>query len=275
MLKSKKYLLFTHFLIKIFTVDSTANSLAYGNCTQLECSTKQACATIYRKPNFSGWRQCLTFQNNECISLNSWWTSSYSRLSSINTHGTCIRLFYGERCTGLSLEVKPGYHPDTLNKILHFEDKVLSVSSCNRPSGNMYCYIRFLFSKHVDSLTFTVASGKILKMMDKIVSFGISELSAEIPGLSLLYSSLKAITGLFNTDDSTAAMIDAKIEQALVQNAASQLSAKMHVIENRLESVLSNSTLEMDKRYALLLALHTSQELQKLFQDNNYVLFKN
>ncbi len=49
-------------------------------------------------------------------------------------------------------------------------------------------------------------------MMEKVVLFRVFELSTEIPRLTLFYSGLKAITGIFNTNDFTSA----KIEQALV-----------------------------------------------------------
>ncbi len=112
-------------------------------------------------------------------------------------------------------------------------------------------------------------------VLDDLASLASSGFSAVIPGHGLFYSGLKFVIGLFNSEKSTEALIDAKIEEAFARNSASQISAKMHVIDNRLESLLSTATPPGDRRIDLGLALHTCEEVKKLFEDNNYSFSKN
>lgn len=247
----------------------------YEKCNKNDCSGKEACATIYQHRNFGGWHQCLTFRNDECIKLNDWWISQGSRVSGVHSHDTCIRLHERRDCSGFSLEIKPGgHHHDYLNN-LDFEDTAKSVSSCKRAPIDKQCSVRVLFSRNIETEKVSIASEQILGVLDSLASLASSGFSAVIPGLDVFYSGLKFVTGLFNSEKSTEALIDAKIDEAFARNSASQISAKMHVINNRLQSLLSSTTPAGDRRIDLGLALHTCEEVKKLFEDNNYSFSKN
>lgn len=53
-------------------------------------------------------------------------------MSSVNTHGTCVRLYDGLVCDGSFVDIHPRTnHHNSLNQ-LRFEDKAKSISSCTR-----------------------------------------------------------------------------------------------------------------------------------------------
>lgn len=114
---------------------SAVKSQGYYECSTQDCSRKNACVTIYQHPNWWGWYQCLTFRNNECTTLNSWWIGWGSRVSGADSHNTCVRLYTEKDCTGYSLRIDPSFeYPGELREV-NFEDKAQSVSSCNRVSN--------------------------------------------------------------------------------------------------------------------------------------------
>lgn len=214
-------------------------------------------------------------RNDDCVTFENWWHYSGARVSAVDTHGTCVRLHEGLKCTGLSLEVKPGtQHHGYLNEV-NFEDTARSLSSCTRESDNKECTVQVLFSKNVDSKKVTEASEQMLGVLENIASLAVSGFATVVPGLDLLYDGVKFFTGLFKTEKSTEDLIDAKVEEAFARNSASQMNAKINVIGRRLESLLSSDTPAADRRIDLGLALHTCEEVKNLFEDKHYSFSQN
>lgn len=90
--------------------------------------------TIYQNRNYGGWYQCIAFYSNECLNLNSWWYDRVygGRVSSVNTHDTCVRLYDRKGCEGNYVEVEPGSKGLANLNLISFEDYTGSVSSCIR-----------------------------------------------------------------------------------------------------------------------------------------------
>lgn len=234
--------------------------------------------TIYQHRNFGGWYQCLLFRNTECTNLNPWWVGSGSRVSGANSYDTCIRLYEGQNCEGTSLEIKPGgfYHSNLV--ILDFEDKARSVSACirNTTNSNLQCYVKKLFSRSIDSSQISTASDNFLGSIDQLASISAGLISIKLSGVSQIYEGLKFIVKLFETEQNIVeALVDAKVERGLARNAASQMSAKMRAIHNRLKIVLDARSPTIDKRVELANAMHTCEEIQGLFADKSFALSRN
>lgn len=110
-------------------IDSIRSS--YDKCSPSECSGAAGCVTIYQHRNHRGWYQCYTIRKGQCEDFEAWWHESGPRVSSVNTHDTCIRLHSELGCKGQYIQVQPGSsHHGQLNK-LQFEDRAVSVSSCD------------------------------------------------------------------------------------------------------------------------------------------------
>lgn len=245
----------------------------YEKCTSTDCRNKEACVTIYQYSNYKGENQCHTFLKDECVTLNDWWIDEgSSRVSSVGTHNTCIRVYMDRGCNGDSIEIKPGSsHHSSLGR---FDENVKSISACKRPVSQP-CSVRDLFSTKIEAENVYDATTEILGIFDQLASLAASGFSSFIPGLDLFYDGLKLVTGMFDSDKATEALIDAKIEAAFAKNSASQISAKVHTINNRLLTVFSNFTPAADRRIELGVALNTCEEVAKLFEDENYSFSQN
>lgn len=71
-----------------------------------------ACYTAFIETNFSG--RSFTGCPNKCETLSKNWKLPFK---SINTNGSCVRLFELKNCTGRSIDVKSGKKANNLRSI--------------------------------------------------------------------------------------------------------------------------------------------------------------
>ncbi len=206
------------------------------------------------------------------------WNSDYGRVSSVDTHGTCIRFYEHENCTGLSLETGLGSKNANELMLEQMDKWVTSVSSCEKSLDTSLCYIGIhepLFSKYIDTKTVNNANELMWDVFMELTSMAYNGVAIAVPGANIVFQAIKLSIDLFNPKQTTEALIEAKIEEAFARNSAIQISGKMKAIATRLNSVFSNTTLPVDRRIDVVVALHTCEEVKNLFQDNAYSFARN
>ncbi|KAL1452083.1 hypothetical protein WDU94_006397 [Cyamophila willieti] len=83
-------------------------------------------ATLWEHPDFAGAK--YESEGSDCHNYVG--NAFNDKASSIDTHGTCVRLYYHHSCQGDYIEVFPGslHHRDLSN--LGFQDTASSIGSC-------------------------------------------------------------------------------------------------------------------------------------------------
>jgi hypothetical protein len=106
-----------------------------ASCSKKRCEELGVCAEVFQHFDFEGESKCVfplgIDWNRDCFTLPDWWQdygSPTARVSSVRTHGKCVKLWSGTNCTGDYVAVKT--RPD-LTKV-NFNDKTRSISTCLR-----------------------------------------------------------------------------------------------------------------------------------------------
>lgn len=239
----------------------------YQRCSQSDCGDKPGCVSIYQNINFGGRTQCYTIPDSGCASFDSWWHAG--RVSSVDTHGTCVRLFENTNCAGPFLQVSPGTrYQENLNNV-GFKDKAKSVGPCEAPAeDNLRCIAQDLFNPKIDIEMVSAATNEVLEMADEVVALAVS--SDTTLELDAVYDTIKFILEVFNTEKLVEVLLDARTEPALAEIAADKMNAKVKTVTNRLKSILSTSQAPAFRRFELLVTLDSCKEVIRLFEDVDY-----
>lgn len=185
-----------------------------------------------------------------------------------------MRIFDAKDCTGFSSQTAPNSsttHQDFSS--IGWEDVVRSISSCDYPSAPK-CVVKHLFGPQILSAPISDRAEAIAQSVLTAVG---SSVGGFFPGVNIAFNVLQLVQSLQSGGDPYPALIDAKVDAALAQNAAVQLKAKMGLVEKWMRTmILGNDTESQgDKRIELLITLHTCEEIFLLLKDSNYAFSAN
>jgi len=187
---------------------------------------------------------------------------SGSRISSVKTHSTCIRLYKSPYCRGEFLETNSDVA--YLGEV-NYDEVTYSISSCHSSQKNDDCSVRHVFSSKVDidDIVYATTALNLIRtnLTNTTVEFSChnnSEVTSDLKILSHLFKQLEEV------------LLDEKVEPNFAKKTAYTFGNVAEIIISNLQRIFSPSISRGRKLMSLGITTHYCKEIDGFFTSNEF-----